>query len=226
MVRRLLCAALAALCVGGFAAPVAVRRIPATSSPPRTRRRRPLTAGRRASARAIPCSPQNPRRCSTTQAAGHPPFGFTQFIVKDDQRTGLLETPVGTLKDVRVDLPVGLSVNPQATPQCELATFAASPLGCPPASDRRGEHRHDLAGRPASPRRSPSRSTTSFPDQGEPALFGFEAAGSEIFLKADVDWNGDYHEGFTIAVPGAAARRQDPQKPPRLQPASPATGPS
>src|ERR1044071_4328672 len=35
------------------------------------------------------------------QAAGHPPVGFTQFIVKN-QAPG--ETPVGELKTVRVDL--------------------------------------------------------------------------------------------------------------------------
>src|SRR4051794_12320098 len=44
------------------------------------------------------------------QAAGHPPVGFTQFIVKHSE-PGPLEKPVGELKDVRVDLPVGLSVN-------------------------------------------------------------------------------------------------------------------
>ena len=41
------------------------------------------------------------------------------------------------------------------------------------------------------------------PNTGEPALFGFSAVGSNVFLKSDVEWNGDYHEGFTIAVPEA-----------------------
>ncbi len=39
------------------------------------------------------------------------------------------------------------------------------------------------------------------PRQGEPARFGLELAGNEVFLEADVDWDGDYHEGFTIDVP-------------------------
>ena len=41
------------------------------------------------------------------------------------------------------------------------------------------------------------------PPEGEPARFGLELAGNEVFLKADLDWAGDYHEGFTIAVPKA-----------------------
>ena len=48
------------------------------------------------------------------------------------------KNPVGKLKDVRVDLPVGLSVNPQATPQCDLATFTSNALLCPPTR-RSGE---------------------------------------------------------------------------------------
>ncbi len=53
---------------------------------------------------------------------------------------------------------------------------------------------------PASPR---SPSTTSIPQPGEPARFGLELAGNEVFLEGDLDWAGDYHEGFTIAVPKA-----------------------
>ena len=45
------------------------------------------------------------------EAGGHPQVGFTQFIVRNKAP----ETPVGALKTIRVDLPVGLSVNPQAT---------------------------------------------------------------------------------------------------------------
>src|SRR5215213_7145118 len=62
------------------------------------------------------------------QAAGHPNWGFTQFIVKHTTEVIgplTLEKPVGEVKTVRVDLPVGLSVNPGATPRCPLATFEA-----------------------------------------------------------------------------------------------------
>ncbi len=68
------------------------------------------------------------------QAGGHPPVGFTQYIVKHGEITG---TPFGTLypleepyanrtiKTLRVDLPPGLTVNPQATPKCTQADFEA-----------------------------------------------------------------------------------------------------
>jgi hypothetical protein len=147
-----------------------------------------------------PCSPETPA-LFFTQAAGHPPVGFTQFIVKHTT-VGPLETPVGTLKDVRVDLPVGLSVNPQATPQCDLATFEANPLSCPPTSIVGvSEITVEVAGVPAPP--VSVQVYDLVPAQGEPALFGFSAVGSDVFLKSDVEWNGDYHEGFTIAVPAA-----------------------
>ena len=62
------------------------------------------------------------------RAAAHPNWGFTQFIVKHTTETvGPLtfEKPVGELADVRVDLPVGLSVNPGAAERCPLTTFEA-----------------------------------------------------------------------------------------------------
>src|SRR4051794_19545011 len=79
------------------------------------------------------CSPKTPE-LFFTQAAGHPPVGFTQIITRHEP--GLLpgsEVPVGNLKTVLVDLPPGLSVNPQATVQCVLAA-GASPATCPLAS--------------------------------------------------------------------------------------------
>ncbi|HEU5063327.1 MAG TPA: hypothetical protein VFT79_09285 [Solirubrobacterales bacterium] len=67
-----------------------------------------------------------------TQAGGHPPIGFTQYIVRHDV---VGPTPFGTLepieepianrtiKTLRVDLPPGLTVNPQATEKCSRAAF-------------------------------------------------------------------------------------------------------
>ena len=67
-----------------------------------------------------------------TQAAGHPPIGFTQFITKDGE--GIGTDPVGVLRNIRVDLPTGLSVNPQARRGATSATFLeAGPAGCPAA---------------------------------------------------------------------------------------------
>ncbi len=138
------------------------------------------------------------------QAAAHPPVGFTQFIVKHEPPG---ETPIAELKTVRVDLPVGLSVNPGATPRCPLATFEADPASCP-AGSRVGESgvTASLLGIPTPPTPPVSQVPVYniVPEPGEPARFGLHLAGNDVYLEADVDWAGDYHEGFTIAVPQVA----------------------
>lgn len=149
------------------------------------------------------CSVETPSQFFE-QAAGHPKAGFTQFIVahKTEELLGKkLEKPIDELKTVRVDLPVGLSVNPGATPQCPLATFEAGPAGCPLGS-RVGNSfiTVSVLGVPTPFPEAPTVYNV-VPAEGEPALFGFELAGNEVFLKADVAWAGDYHEGFTIEVP-------------------------
>jgi hypothetical protein len=139
------------------------------------------------------------------QAAGHPPDGFTQFIVKT-KAPG--ETPVGELQTVRVDLPVGLSVNPGAAKRCALETFEAGASGCPMESQV-GESAVTASAPPLGLAIPPIPGVTQVPvynitpPPGEPARFGLELLGKEIFLKADVASGGDYHEGFTIAVPKA-----------------------
>jgi hypothetical protein len=74
-----------------------------------------------------------------TQAGGHPPFGFTQYIIQHEDSMGKIEPievevptkpikepiPDRTIKTLRVDLPPGLTVNPQATPHCSKADFEA-----------------------------------------------------------------------------------------------------
>jgi len=135
------------------------------------------------------------------QAAGHPQVGFTQIIVKHETE-GSLEKPEGELKTVRVDLPVGFSVNPQATEQCPLATFEASPSSCPLESAvGKSIVTASLLGAPQPPLEPTVYNIV--PVEGEPARFGFELAGNDVYLRASVAWEGDYHEGFTIDVPEA-----------------------
>jgi hypothetical protein len=137
-------------------------------------------------------------------AAGHPQHGFTQFIVKPKPTPGPLgPEPVGEVKTVRVDLPVGLSVNPQATVQCPLEDFEFEPaLECPPES-KVGVSivtgAVPLTGLPVGPLEAIVYNVE--PVEGEAARFGLELGGQEIFLRGDVAWDGDYHEGFTIDVP-------------------------
>jgi hypothetical protein len=157
------------------------------------------------------CSPQTPGQFYT-QAAGHPNVGLTQFIVKNkpfELIPGVpipgTQNPVGTLKTLRVDLPVGLSVNPQATPQCELASFQAEQCAVSAPGSQVGTSAvtASLEGLPAPALDGLTKVPVYnlVPKEGQPARFGFRILSEEVFLEADVDWSGDYHEGFTIAVP-------------------------
>lgn len=82
------------------------------------------------------CSPSAPN--FFIQAGGHPPIGFTQYIIQHEEGgTGNVEPagipiPISPIKEpladrniktLRVDLPPGLTVNPQATPRCSIAAF-------------------------------------------------------------------------------------------------------
>ncbi|HSK49047.1 MAG TPA: hypothetical protein VK889_00985 [Solirubrobacterales bacterium] len=64
-----------------------------------------------------------------TQAAGHPDFGITAF----ELNTGAFEVPEGNVKDIRVELPEGLGVNPEATEKCTVAELPTAAADCPGA---------------------------------------------------------------------------------------------
>ncbi len=132
-------------------------------------------------------------------SAGHPQVGFTQFIVRH-KAPG--ETPIGALKDVHVDLPVGLSVNPQATPQCEQAEFDLSSCD---AETQVGVSAvtASLLGIPIEPTEGITKVPVYniVPPAGQPARFGMHLVGSPVYLEAAISYESDYHEGFTIAVP-------------------------
>jgi hypothetical protein len=155
------------------------------------------------------CAPDSPKAEFFETAAGHPPFGITQFIVRHD-KVLVHEEPQVDMKTLRVDLPVGLSVNPGATPQCDLQPGKhPDPAGCP-ASSQVGESLVTVS--PEVPLTPPITVTVPVynlkPQFGQPARFGFSVLNpvlveppSDIFLEADVAWDFDYHEGFTIQVP-------------------------
>jgi hypothetical protein len=82
------------------------------------------------------CSPETPG-LFYTQAGGHPPFAFDQYIIRHEEEAspfGILmpleEDPSDTppykdrvLKTERVDLPPGFTENPQSSPQCPREDF-------------------------------------------------------------------------------------------------------
>jgi hypothetical protein len=150
------------------------------------------------------CIPEKPEQFFT-QAAGHPPAGFTQIIVKNK---GAFKEPVGHIKTVLVDLPQGLSVNPEATPKCELTAEGKFPTtGCPPETQVGYSNVEASTGIPPvtlPPVEIPNIAVYNLvPRNGEPARFGFTLplGLGEVFLNAGLQWEGDYHEYFAIHVP-------------------------
>jgi hypothetical protein len=159
-----------------------------------------------------------------TQASGHPDFGITDFRFAAKQEGTLLkwEAPEGHVKDVRVDLPPGLAVNPEATEMCKPAQLEADEEKCPEGS-KVGE---DEATGTASVLGVSKTVTEKFPvynmvrNPGQPARFGVEVnsalvrlAGAQgfIYLEGGLSWHkeattpensgvasGDYHLFFEI----------------------------
>ncbi len=160
-----------------------------------------------------------------TQAAGHPDFGITDFAFNAKQ--GLAQEPEGKVKDVRVDLPPGLAVDPEAVEPCSEALIEK--FECPQKSQV-GED--EAIGTAELVLGLKTTVTESFPvydverKPGEPARFGVEvdsatlrtAEGltaqklrSVIYLEGGISWHseattsensgvqsGDYHEFFRI----------------------------
>jgi len=65
-----------------------------------------------------------------TQAAGHPNYGITDFRIDTYPKFfGIGGFPTSFLKDIQVDTPEGLSVNPEALAQCKVEQLES--LTCP-----------------------------------------------------------------------------------------------
>lgn len=147
------------------------------------------------------CNYGRPESQFFTQVAGHPQYGITDFELNNSGGN-----PEGALRDARVDLPRGLSVNPQATPQCteEELTAGAAPTGCISAGAQVGEvHVTALKLLGLIPVEVTEPVFNIVPRQGEPAEFGFRVnllgiVDFPVYLEGTVNWEGDYHEGFTI----------------------------
>jgi hypothetical protein len=163
-----------------------------------------------------------------TQAAGHPNVGITDFrFTTSTVDAGLpgfeYKVPEGHVKNVRVDLPPGLAVNPEATGAlCTEAELNADNDECPSESQV-GE---DEATGTAEVLGVEKTVTEDFPvynmvrKPGEPSRFGVEINSSLVklagveghtYLEGGLSWrpeapdgensgvaSGDYHEFFEI----------------------------
>ncbi len=152
---------------------------------------------------AGPCSVDTPSQFYE-KAAGHPSVGFTQFTVNTETGPPLGPAPVGNLRTVRVDLPTGLTVNPQSSAQqCQLAP-GESPAECATKAPASKVGTSEVtATNPATGLSVTLPKADVYnlvPNEGEPARFGLSLLGNDIYLEADIAWESDYHEYFTIHV--------------------------
>ncbi len=189
-----------------------------------------------------PCSPETPNIFYKV-AGGHPPIGFTQYIIEHEPFTPLPSPPFPpgavtavipgedikehTIKTLRVDLPPGLTVNPEATPRCPMSQFLSGAPGaivptCDPAT-KVGKEKITLVTNkegveiapgfkapkgfviPPQPENTEVDVYNLEPAPGEPAKFGFVIRKAiPIFLETEVAWESDFHESFTIKLPNTA----------------------
>lgn len=153
-----------------------------------------------------------------TQAAGHPPFGITDFRFATAKELLVLEKPVGHVEDVRVDLPPGLAVDPEAVPACSEAQIEK--YACPPETQVGIDEAVGAADGFAVKQSFPAYNVQR--RYGESARVGIEVHGglvttlkleSVIYLHGSLSWHqeaeaaggetrevatGDYHEYFRI----------------------------
>jgi hypothetical protein len=157
------------------------------------------------------CAPENATPASNlySQAAGHPNFGVTDFSVQGEEGN--------QVSRVKVELPPGLNVNPQAVSQCAEDAFVAD--SCPADSEvgvsevTTAPIKVPVLGE-ILPVQIPAIGPLKFPvydltpRAGEPALFAFhvsipvpileEVVNEYVYLETAIEWGGDYHESFFI----------------------------
>ena len=134
-----------------------------------------------------------------TQAGSHPAVAFTNFT---------LNTGLGSAQDVRVDLPPGLSVNPQAIPRCSVS---GSGLSSCPADTQVGTSTVQIANVPLLGTVSATGAVYNMtPPNGSPGDFAFTVTiAGLITIRTDLvaglryypsnGQPGDYGEYFTIS---------------------------
>jgi len=152
-----------------------------------------------------------------TQAAGHPNFGITDFTLNTVPNVppaeGKIGFPEGFVKDIVVDTPEGLSVNPEAAPQCTIKQLEETK--CPAASQVGVNYLTVAAQSPECLPKPPGKCANArvalpvynlVPFIGAPSMVGFQTTFKhEVFIVGSLD-PVDQHVTFTISdidPPGA-----------------------
>jgi hypothetical protein len=157
-----------------------------------------------------PCRASDPVERFYTQAAGHPPKGITAFML--NQVGGFPNFPEGALEELRTELPEGLGVNPEATPQCTRKQLSEVVAPGPPLATKCttevpgsfvGINYFTTLAPPPGPPAPGTEITVPVlvynlePEFGEPSSAGFNATGTPTILESDLD-PVDQHISFTI----------------------------
>jgi hypothetical protein len=171
-------------------------------------------------------TPTEAKEQGFTQAAGHPPFGVTDFKVKTNGEG----KPEGIVTFIRTDVAPGLATNPQAVPECSSADFgdkeaapgthvflapkcsAETEIGTNKATVwvEAAKKQFALEGSvynltPPEGRASSFGVALSLAPLGKPGLF------AHTLIEGNVEWGkqakgtnqGDYHDYFEIEVSAA-----------------------
>ena len=158
------------------------------------------------------CTYASPDAQFFTQAAGHPPIGITDFAMNT---TG--GQPERRDQGRRVDLPAGLSVNPQAVPQCPRASFETNTLNCAGSEVGISEVTSESARDPGRPLAAPglqprSRSRASRRCSASASACRESRSPTSTWTPMSPG-SSDYHEGFTISdIPNHGAAGSKPAR--------------
>jgi hypothetical protein len=148
---------------------------------------------------------ENPGGSSDTQAGSHPWEMVTEFLLTTTTNGEGKVIPQGDLKDLRAELPEGLSGDPTAAPKCtaqqfstERATMFSNVTESCPISTQIGLATLKLGLQGT----FPVALYNLVPPPGGPAEFGFTVLGLTGILTPSVRTGGDY--GLTVNVKDAS----------------------
>jgi hypothetical protein len=129
------------------------------------------------------------------QAGGHPPFAITDFTLNN-----LGGFPEGFVKDIIVDVPEGLGVNPEAYPACPLALAEEAITTCPLTTLVGINYLTVVTSvTPLEQARAAAPVFNVEPFQGHPSMVGFpDSTGKAVFIVGSLN-PVDQHVIFTIS---------------------------
>jgi hypothetical protein len=150
------------------------------------------------------CKKDTPAQWSK-QAGIHPALGITDFTLNTLSGAGKEGFPDGFVKDIVVETPEGLSVNPEAVPQCSLTQAEANVTGCSPLSIVGTNYLTVTAKAPGPecvPKCPQARAAVPVynvePFQGVPSMVAFPTSTGTTFIVGSLDPK-DQHVTFTIS---------------------------